>query len=80
SWCADRSVLWNAVEKAEQRRDSQLAREIELAIPREISRDAARRAAEALNLTIPAANASADTLREFIATLPQECGNAWEMT
>ncbi|WP_198583467.1 MobA/MobL family protein, partial [Escherichia coli] len=42
SWCADRSVLWNAVEKAEQRRDSQLAREIELAIPREISRDAAR--------------------------------------
>ncbi|HIB6863524.1 TPA: MobQ family relaxase [Escherichia coli] len=237
SWCADRSVLWNAVEKAEQRRDSQLAREIELAIPREISRDvaretvlafvrenfvsqgmiadvafhhmdrtnphahimlttravgetgfsgkvrdwndrtlaetwraswadhanralanagyleeidhrsyerqglekapglhlgkaacamekrgmetergeqnrlinslnleiqvsrtqlalrkvqetqrkrelsdAARRAAEALNLTIPAANASADTLQEFIATLPQECGNAWEMT
>lgn len=237
SWCADRSVLWNAVEKAEQRRDSQLAREIELAIPREISRDvaretvlafvrenfvsqgmiadvafhhmdrtnphahimlttravgetgfsgkvrdwndrtlaetwraswadhanralanagyleeidhrsyerqglekapglhlgkaacamekrgmetergeqnrlinslnleiqvsrtqlalrkvqetqrkrelsdAARRAAEALNLPIPAANASADTLREFIATLPQECGNAWEMT
>lgn len=237
SWCGDRSVLWNAVEKAEQRRDSQLAREIELAIPREISReaaretvlafvrenfvsrgmiadvafhhmdrtnphahimlttravgetgfagkvrdwndralaetwraswadhanralanagyqeeidhrsyerqglekapglhlgkaacamekrgmetergeqnrlinslnleiqvsrtrlaviqvqenvrkrelsDAARRAAEALNLTIPAANASADTLREFIATLPQECGNAWEMT
>ncbi|MCN8140662.1 MobA/MobL family protein [Escherichia coli] len=237
SWCVDRSVLWNAVEKAEQRRDSQLAREIELAIPREISRDvaretvlafvrenfvsqgmiadvafhhmdrtnphahimlttravgetgfsgkvrdwndrtlaetwraswadhanralanagyleeidhrsyerqglekapglhlgkaacamekrgmetergeqnrlinslnleiqvsrtqlalrkvqetqrkrelsdAARRAAEALNLTIPAANASADTLREFIATLPQECGNAWEMT
>ncbi|HFS3063296.1 TPA: MobQ family relaxase [Escherichia coli] len=237
SWCADRSVLWNAVEKAEQRRDSQLAREIELAIPREISRDvaretvlafvrenfvsqgmiadvafhhmdrtnphahimlttravgetgfsgkvrdwndrtlaetwraswadhanralanagyleeidhrsyerqglekapglhlgkaacamekrgmetergeqnrlinslnleiqvsrtqlalrkvqetqrkrelsdAARRAAEALNLTIPSANASADTLREFIATLPQECGNAWEMT
>ncbi|PUV00918.1 conjugal transfer protein, partial [Acinetobacter baumannii] len=46
---------------------------------RELS-DAARRAAEALNLTIPAANASADTLREFIATLPQECGNAWEMT
>ncbi|EGZ8827829.1 MobA/MobL family protein, partial [Escherichia coli] len=237
SWCGDRSVLWNAVEKAEQRRNSQLAREIELAIPREISReaaretvlafvrenfvsrgmiadvafhhmdrtnphahimlttravgetgfagkvrdwndralaetwraswadhanralanagyqeeidhrsyerqglekapglhlgkaacamekrgmetergeqnrlinslnleiqvsrtqlalrtvqeaqrkrelsDAARRAAEALNLTIPAANASADTLREFIATLPQECGNAWEMT
>ncbi|WP_180295921.1 MobA/MobL family protein, partial [Escherichia coli] len=31
---------------------------------RELS-DAARRAAEALNLTIPAANASADTLREF---------------
>ncbi|WP_170737621.1 MobA/MobL family protein, partial [Escherichia coli] len=42
SWCGDRSVLWNAVEKAEQRRNSQLAREIELAIPREISREAAR--------------------------------------
>ncbi|MCX9253577.1 MobA/MobL family protein, partial [Escherichia coli] len=40
----DRSVLWNAVEKAEQRRNSQLAREIELAIPREISREAAREA------------------------------------
>ncbi|MCV5801921.1 MobA/MobL family protein, partial [Escherichia coli] len=44
SWCGDRSVLWNAVEKAEQRRNSQLAREIELAIPREISREAAREA------------------------------------
>ncbi|WP_192824711.1 MobA/MobL family protein, partial [Escherichia coli] len=44
SWCSDRSVLWNAVEKAEQRRNSQLAREIELAIPREISREAAREA------------------------------------
>ncbi|MGK3681341.1 MobA/MobL family protein, partial [Escherichia coli] len=35
-------VLWNAVEKAECRKNSQLAREIELAIPRELPQDAAR--------------------------------------
>ena len=34
----DRSELWNAVEAAERRRDSQLAREFELALPRELSR------------------------------------------
>ncbi|MGJ8945869.1 MobA/MobL family protein, partial [Salmonella enterica subsp. enterica serovar Kentucky] len=42
SWCGDRSVLWNSVEKAEQRRESKLAMESELSIPREISREAAR--------------------------------------
>lgn len=30
----DRGELWNAVEAAERRRDSQLAREYELALPR----------------------------------------------
>ncbi|NVL73362.1 MobA/MobL family protein, partial [Escherichia coli] len=44
SWCGDRYVLWNADEKAEQRRNSQLAREIELAIPREMSREVEREA------------------------------------
>jgi Ti-type conjugative transfer relaxase TraA len=35
---SDRAVLWNAVEAAERRRDAQLAREVEVALPRELSR------------------------------------------
>lgn len=35
----DRGELWNAVEAAERRRDSQVAREYELALPRELCRD-----------------------------------------
>lgn len=34
---SDRSVLWNAVEKIEKSRNSQLAREIEIALPIELS-------------------------------------------
>ena len=34
---ADRSTLWNSVEQIEKARDSQLAREIEAALPRELS-------------------------------------------
>lgn len=34
---ADREQLWNAVEAAEVRKDAQLAREVEFAIPREMS-------------------------------------------
>ena len=34
---ADRSILWNSVEQSEKARDSQLAREIEAALPRELS-------------------------------------------
>src|ERR1700744_2581408 len=37
----DRESLWNAVEAAEKRIDAQLAREIEFAIPRELSQDQA---------------------------------------
>jgi len=36
---ADREKLWNAVEAAEKRIDAQLAREIEFAIPREMSQE-----------------------------------------
>jgi Ti-type conjugative transfer relaxase TraA len=36
---ADREKLWNAVEVAEKRKDAQLAREVELAIPRELSQE-----------------------------------------
>ena len=34
---ADRSILWNSVEQIDKARDSQLAREIEAALPRELS-------------------------------------------
>ena len=36
---ADRSTLWTSVEQIEKSRDSQLAREIEAALPRELSRE-----------------------------------------
>jgi ATP-dependent exoDNAse (exonuclease V) alpha subunit len=43
---ADRETLWNAVEAAERRRDAQLARELEIALPRELSEAEAIRLAE----------------------------------
>ncbi|MDJ0717323.1 MAG: MobQ family relaxase [Prochloraceae cyanobacterium] len=39
SWVYDRELLWNKVEAAERRKDSQLAREINVALPIELSRD-----------------------------------------
>lgn len=36
---ADRSVLWNAVEKIEKAKNAQLAREIEIALPHELTRE-----------------------------------------
>lgn len=36
---ADRNVLWNTVEKAEKKSNAQLAREIEVALPKELSRN-----------------------------------------
>ena len=38
---ADREKLWNAVEAAEKRKDAQLAREVEFALPRELSKEQA---------------------------------------
>ncbi|KEO90711.1 conjugal transfer protein TraA [Erythrobacter longus] len=35
---ADRATLWNAVEAAEKRKDAQLSREVEFALPRELSK------------------------------------------
>ena len=37
-WLTDRQELWNKIEEVERRKDAQLAREITLAIPRELSR------------------------------------------
>nr|MDJ0719858.1 MobQ family relaxase [Prochloraceae cyanobacterium] len=39
SWVEDRELLWNKVEAAERRKDSQLAREINVALPVELNRD-----------------------------------------
>jgi hypothetical protein len=39
-WMRDRDQLWNAIEAVEKRRDAQLAREIEVALPRELDRGA----------------------------------------
>ena len=36
-WALDRSELWNRVEEAERRRDSQVAREVRVALPSELS-------------------------------------------
>src|SRR5713101_8198099 len=37
AWVHDRESLWNAVESGERRKDSQVAREVEFAIPQELS-------------------------------------------
>lgn len=36
-WMKDRDALWNAVEAAEKRKDAQLSREVQLALPYELS-------------------------------------------
>jgi ATP-dependent exoDNAse (exonuclease V) alpha subunit len=41
AWMADRNALWNAVEIAVKRRDAQLSREVQLALPHEL--DASQR-------------------------------------
>jgi len=38
-WIYDRHTLWNAIEKIERRRDAQLARELEMSLPVELSLD-----------------------------------------
>ncbi|MGM1020263.1 MAG: MobQ family relaxase [Bacillota bacterium] len=38
-WVQDRNRLWNEVEKAEKRKDAQLCREINVALPRELNAD-----------------------------------------
>lgn len=43
AWMRERAALWSAVEAAERRKDAQLAREIHIALPREL--DAAQRLA-----------------------------------
>jgi ATP-dependent exoDNAse (exonuclease V) alpha subunit len=42
AWTQDRAALWNAVERAEGRKDAQLAREITLGLPHELTDDQRR--------------------------------------
>ncbi len=42
AWAQDRAQLWNAVEKAERRGDAQVAREIVVAFPKELSKEQQR--------------------------------------
>jgi Ti-type conjugative transfer relaxase TraA len=39
SWVSDREILWNTVEAAEKRKDAQVAREIEVGLPVELSKN-----------------------------------------
>lgn len=39
AWARDRSTLWNEVERAEKRKDAQLAREITLGLPHELTEE-----------------------------------------
>lgn len=41
-WAHDRAKLWNAVEHSEKRKDSQVAREVEVALPTELTLDQQR--------------------------------------
>lgn len=38
-WVFDRQTLWNMVERAEKRKDAQLAREVEITLPRELTQE-----------------------------------------
>ena len=42
AWTRDRAALWNEVERAEKRKDAQLAREITLGLPHELTADQRR--------------------------------------
>ena len=53
-WARDRGQLWNAAERAETRKNSTVAREIEVALPGELKRDEQRRLACALAQEIAA--------------------------
>lgn len=46
-WALDRSALWNAAEFAEKRKDARVAREFEIALPRELSPEGRLKAARA---------------------------------
>ncbi len=39
AWVFDRQTLWNVVERSEKRKDAQLAREVELTLPRELTHE-----------------------------------------
>ncbi|QYA12026.1 MobA/MobL family protein [Rhizobium sp. AB2/73] len=48
AWAAERAQLWNAAEAAERRKDARLAKEIEIALPRDLPRPTWLRLARAM--------------------------------
>jgi Ti-type conjugative transfer relaxase TraA len=72
AWALDRSVLWNAAEAAEKRKDARVAREFEIALPHELSprqrlaatrefaRDLAQRTGAAVDFAIHLPHAQGD--------------------
>ena len=73
AWAADRARLWNAAERVEQRRDSRVAREYQVALPAELnaaqrlqlarafSRELADRYNVAIDLAVHAPRAAGDS-------------------
>ncbi|MBD9653139.1 Ti-type conjugative transfer relaxase TraA [Ensifer sp. ENS09] len=78
AWALDRSTLWNAVEKAENRKDARVAREFEVALPhemiaadrlaltRDFARDLANRYGAAVDFSIHLPQGESD-IRNFHA-------------
>ena len=72
SWMRDRARLWNSVEAAEKRKDAQLARDIELALPHEL--DAMQRC-ELVRGFVRAAFVSAGMVADVALHAPGEDGD-----
>lgn len=72
AWVRDRAQLWNAVEAAEQRKDAQLARDIELALPHELTLDARR---ELVHRFVQAAFVDAGMVADIALHAPDEGGD-----
>lgn len=72
AWMHDRVRLWNAVEAAEKRKDAQLARDIELALPHELTH-AERR--ELVHRFVRAAFVDAGMVADIALHAPDEDGD-----
>ncbi|MBZ9705342.1 MobA/MobL family protein [Mesorhizobium sp. ESP7-2] len=60
AWTSDRGELWNRVEAGERRKDAQVAREVEISIPRDIPESEWRAFAESVCANYVAAGAVVD--------------------
>ncbi|HTQ81922.1 MAG TPA: MobQ family relaxase [Pseudolabrys sp.] len=72
AWMHDRVRLWNAVEASEKRKDAQLARDIELALPHELDATARR---ELVHRFVRAAFVDAGMVADVAMHAPDACGD-----